>query len=185
MMNKNKEFLKSYLEDLHKLDQALDKSLLINIAQKIVATAESNGTVIIVGNGGSAAIASHATIDFLKAVGIRAMNFNESSLLTCYSNDYGYENWVKEALKSYVQINDSVILISSSGESANIINAAHYVNYRKLNLITFTGFKKDNSLSKLGDTNIWVDSSNYNYVEITHNKFLLILVDLVKFILKK
>jgi len=113
------------------------------------------------------------------------MTFNESSLITCYANDYGYENWVKEALKSYCNKNDNVILISSSGESPNIINAAKYVKKNNLFLITFSGFKKNNTLSELGNLNIWVNSANYNYVEIIHNKFLLILVDLIKFNLKK
>ena len=184
-MLQNKIFLDNYLNDLNKLSVILDKEALIKMSQLIIATANSEGNIVIVGNGGSAAIASHVAVDFLKAVGIRATTFNESSLITCYSNDYGYENWVKEALKSYAKKDDTIILISSSGESSNIINAAKYANDHLLNLITFSGFKKDNSLSKLGNLNIWVDSSNYNYVEITHNNFLLILVDLVKFNLNK
>ena len=184
-MLENNLFLDNYLMDLNKLSLNLDQETLIKMSDTIITSANSNGNVVIVGNGGSAAIASHVAVDFLKAVGIRAITFNESSLITCYSNDYGYENWVKEALKSYVTKNDTIILISSSGESLNIINAAKYANIHNLNLITFSGFNKKNSLSKLGNLNIWVDSTNYNYVEITHNNFLLILVDLVKFNLNK
>ena len=72
---------------------------------------KKGGKLIIVGNGGSSAIASHASVDFTKAAGIRAVNFNESDLLTCFSNDYGYENWVKKALEFYVDKDDIVILI--------------------------------------------------------------------------
>ena len=53
--------------------------------------------VIIAGNGGSAAMASHVAVDFTKAAGIRAINFNEADLITCFSNDYGYEHWVAQA----------------------------------------------------------------------------------------
>lgn len=180
MVNVNKIFLNEYLTNLNKLSNDLDKSTLINISEEIIKAVKSKGTVIIVGNGGSAAIASHVAVDFLKAVGIRAFTFNESSLITCYANDFGYENWVKEALKSHAQKNDIIILISSSGESANILNAAKYSKNNGLSLITFSGFNKNNSLSSFGDFNIWVDSSNYNYVEIIHNQFLLMLVDLVK-----
>ncbi len=67
------------------------------------------------GNVGSAAIASHASIDFTKSAGIRGITFNESSLLTCFSNDSGYENWVARALQFYADKNDLVFLISSSG----------------------------------------------------------------------
>lgn len=176
-----KKFLDNYLKNLHQLSLNLDKECLIMISEEIIKLHNLKGTVYIVGNGGSASIASHVAVDFLKSLGIRAMTFNESSLITCYANDYGYENWVKEALKSYVNTNDTVILISSSGESQNILNAAKYSVYRNLNLVTFSGFKKNNSLSKLGKYNIWVDSCNYNYVEIMHNQFLLMMVDLIKY----
>ena len=185
MVNINKVFLNDYLNDLNRLSNDLDKSMLIDISEEIVKAAKSNGSVIIVENGGSAAIASHVAIDFLKSIGIRAFTFNESSLITCYANDFGYENWVKEALKSYAKKNDVVILISSSGESANILNAAKYIKKNGSNVITFSGFNKNNSLLSLGNLNIWVDSSNYNYVEIIHNQFLLMLVDLVKSKFKK
>ncbi|MBA46092.1 MAG: phosphoheptose isomerase [Euryarchaeota archaeon] len=180
-MNQNNEtFLAEYLKDLQKLSYSLNKDTLIQMSNKIIATAKSKGKIIIVGNGGSASIASHVSVDFLKSVGIRACTFNESSLITCFANDYGYENWVKEALKRNTFENDTLILISSSGESSNILNAAKYAINKKISTITFTGFKKNNSLMKLGHLNIWVDSLNYNYVEITHNQFLLMLVDLVR-----
>ena len=185
MINVNKVFLNDYLSDLNKLSNNLDKSTLIDISEELIKSVQSNGSIIIVKNGGSAAITSHVVVDFLKALGIRAFTFNESSLITCYTNDFGYENWVEEALKTYAQKNDVVILISSSGESANILNAAKHIKNNGLSLITFSGFNKNNSLSSLGSLNIWVDSSNYNYVEIIHNQFLLMLVDLVKLKYKK
>ena len=178
-------FLDNYLKNLYRLSLNLDKECLINISESVIKIHESQGTVYIVGNGGSASIASHVAVDFLKSLGIRAMTFNESSLITCYANDYGYENWVKEAIKSYSKKTDLVILISSSGESQNILNAAKYTVDQNLKLVTLTGFKKDNSLSNLGHYNIWVDSCDYNYVEIIHNQFLLMLVDLIKLNLSK
>ena len=181
----DQHFINNYLENLNDLSFDLDKKKLIEIANKIMSDHEFGGTTFVVGNGGSASIASHVAVDFLKALSLRAMTFNESSLITCYSNDYGYENWVKEALRSFCGKNDNVILISSSGESPNIVNAAKYLNKNKVTLITLSGFKKNNTLSNLGDFNLWVNSSNYNYVEIIHNKFLLILVDLIKFKLQK
>ena len=183
--NDNQKFITNYINDLNNLSLNLDIDTLIEISNCIIDCSNSNGTIYIVGNGGSASIASHVDIDFIKALGIKSMTFNESSLITCYANDYGYENWVKEALKSYSQKKDCVILISSSGESPNILNGARFALENELNLVTFSGFKKNNSLSTMGDFNIWVDSSNYNYVEILHNKFLLILVDLIKNILRK
>ena len=57
---------------------------------------------------------------------IKSINFNEADLLTCFSNDYGYENWVKKALSFYADKGDLLICISSSGQSRNIINAANF-----------------------------------------------------------
>ena len=85
-MNQNNEtFLAEYLKDLQKLSYSLNKDTLIQMSKKIIATAKSKGNIIIVGNGGSASIASHVSVDFLKSVGIRACTFNESSLITCFA----------------------------------------------------------------------------------------------------
>ena len=129
------------------------------------------------GNGGSAAMASHVSVDFTKASKIRGVNFNEADLITCFANDYGYENWVKEALRAYSYNDDLVVLFSSSGTSKNMINAAKYCRSNKINLVTFTGFKKDNPLSKMGKINFWVDSKKYNIVEMTHHIWILMAVD--------
>ena len=82
---------------------------------------------MIFGNGGSAAIASHFSVDLTKNAKVRCTNYNESDLITCFSNDYGYEMWVEKAIELYGDEGDSVILISSSGESKNMTNAAKYV----------------------------------------------------------
>ena len=110
--------------------------------------------------------------------GVRCINFNESDLLTCFANDYGYENWVKQALKFYSDSGDLVILISASGNSKNIINAAKYIKKNKNKLITFTGFNGKNKLSKYGNINFVVNSESFNFIENTHQYWLLSLVDL-------
>lgn len=135
------------------------------------------GKVILVGNGGSAAMASHVSVDLTKAAGLRAVNFNEADLVTCFANDYGYEHWVEKALESYADPHDLVVLISSSGSSSNIINAATTSKKMGLGLITFSGFSSENPLRKLGDLNFWADSTAYNIVEMTHHVWLLALVD--------
>ncbi len=110
---------------------------------------------------------------------IRSVNFNESDLLTCFANDYGYENWVKEALNFYLDNGDLVILISSSGNSKNMINAAKFLKNKKNKIITFTGFNGKNKLSSYGNLNFIVNSKSYNLIENTHQYWLLTLVDLV------
>jgi D-sedoheptulose 7-phosphate isomerase len=156
------------LVDLEKLEKA--KQLIAGISSR-------GGKIIIAGNGASAAIASHVAVDLTKAAGVRAVNFNEADLITCLSNDYGYEHWIEKALEFYADPKDLVILISSSGKSPNMVNAALKAKTIGLKLITLSGFREDNSLKKLGDINLGVNSSQYNTVETGHQAWLLAVVD--------
>ena len=151
---------------------------LIDSSVELILTAHKNqGKIIIAGNGGSAAMASHVSVDFTKAANIRAINFNEADLITCFANDYGYENWIACALKVYADPKDVVILISSSGKSPNILNAAIAAKEMGLKTITFSGFSLNNHLKNLGNINFWVDSDSYNIVEMTHHIWLLGIVE--------
>ena len=170
-------FFDHFYDCINNKAKSADYQKLIELAKLIKATKLNSGKIIIIGNGGSAAIASHVSTDLTKAANIRSINFNEASLLTCFSNDYGYEHWAEKALNFYADTNDIVILISSSGQSKNIINAAQKSVEMKLPLITLTGFSADNPLNKLGDINFWVDSSIYNTVESIHQMWLLSVVD--------
>ena len=140
-------------------------------------THQSSKKIIIAGNGGSAAMASHVAVDFTKAAGIRAINFNEADLITCFANDYGYENWVAQALEAYADQGELLILISSSGNSQNILNGAKKAKEMGLLVITLSGFLPDNPLRELGNLNLWVDSTEYNIVEMTHHVWLVAIID--------
>ena len=178
-----KNFFKNYNLEFCKLID-LNQNLIKNlekIKSQLKKIKKKNKKVLIFGNGGSAAIANHFTIDLIKNTKIRCMNFNESSILTCLSNDYGYENWVKKVIEFYADKNDLIILISSSGESKNMINGCvAALKKRCFPIVTFTGFKKGNSLSKKGDINIWVNSKKYNHIENSHQFFLLSIIDSIK-----
>tara|TARA_A100001011_G_C14209109_1_gene799106 strand:+ start:628 stop:1203 length:576 start_codon:yes stop_codon:yes gene_type:complete len=183
-MPSDKNFLKEYLNDFTaclNLDED-DRNVnnLVVLKDKILETKKNSGKIIIVGNGGSAAISSHFSVDLTKNAKIRSINFNESDLITCFSNDYGFENWISEALKFYADKNDLLILISSSGKSQNMLNAADTAKNMNLNnVVTFTGFEQENPLSKKGHLNFWVNSSAYNFIENIHQVWLLSLVDLI------
>ena len=136
-----------------------------------------NKKVILVGNGGSAAMASHVSVDFTKLCKIRAINFNEADLLTCFSNDYGYENWVQKAIFFHADKGDLLICISSSGQSKNIINGAKFAKKVGCKVVTLTGFNRINKVKKIGHVNLWLNSKNYNLIEMTHHTWLLSIVD--------
>ena len=175
-------FLKQYIKDYS--DLILPEAGLINTLMQVkdaLVTASENGKkVIIVGNGGSAAMASHVSVDLTKNAGIRSINFNESDLITCFANDYGYEHWVEKAVEFYGNKGDVFIGISSSGSSENILNGCHAAqknNFAKV--ITFSGMEAKNPLRQLGDINIWVNSMSYNHIENIHQFWLLAIVDVI------
>jgi len=176
MMNK---FFTDYFKYIQVGLESVNKDDLIAAAEKIQAVSKKGNKVIICGNGGSAAMASHISVDFTKAAGIRSINFNEADLLTCFANDYGYEKVFEKAVEFYGDDGDLLILISSSGSSANVLRAAKRAKELNMSVITFSGFKSDNPLRKLGDINFWIDSKAYNIVEMTHHIWLLAIVDYI------
>jgi D-sedoheptulose 7-phosphate isomerase len=175
----NKKYISSYLNKYSDLIKEYNHQDFLKIIKLIKDIKKKNKKIIIVGNGGSAAMASHVSVDFTKLCNIRAINFNEADLLTCFSNDYGYENWIKNALSFYADKGDLLISISSSGESKNIINGAKFAKKNGCKVITLTGFKKENKVKKIGHVNLWVNSKNYNIVEMSHHIWLLSIVDFI------
>lgn len=131
----------------------------------------------IVGNGGSAAIASHVAEDFTKIAGVRMKTYNDTALISCFANDYGWENWIAKAIELYKEQHTVGIFISSSGTSQNIINGCKQANKQGLFTVTLSGFNADNSLRKLGNINYWVPSNTYNVVELVHEAWLLSICD--------
>lgn len=128
----------------------------------------SRGSVYVIGNGGSAAIASHVVNDLVNVAKLRAATLHDSSLLTCMANDYGYENAFSTVLAQMVKLGDCLIAISSSGKSMNIRNAAIQMMGNGGKVITLSGFARDNPLRLIGDLNIWLDSDDYGLVEVGH-----------------
>ena len=172
------KYFKDYNKSIFDLLDRFDTELIDKSVKLIDKCRTQGGRVYIVGNGGSSSIASHVSVDFAKVARVPSMTFNDSNLITCFANDYGYENWVKEAIKAYCESNDMMILISSSGTSKNIVNAAKYCQINNINLITLSGFSSDNPLTKLGNINFHVNSDNYNYIEMTHHIILVSIVDI-------
>lgn len=152
---------------------------LINIKNIFLKTSNNGKKVILAGNGGSASIAGHCAVDLTKNAGIRAINFSSPELITCFSNDYGYAEWIAKAIEFYGDRDDIAVLISSSGNSANIVNAAIKAQEFGIKVITFSAFSPDNKLRRIGYINLWVDSKAYNIVETTHQVWLLAVIDMI------
>jgi D-sedoheptulose 7-phosphate isomerase len=172
-----KNFYKNIFSEINKLLVQTDFKSLEKISKSLISLNKRNKKVIVIGNGGSAAISSHVSVDLTKNAKIRCINFNEADLLTCFSNDYGYHKVYSKALEFYADRGDAVIIISSSGKSKNMMEAARICKKNKLLLYTLTGFSQKNPLKKMGDINLWVDSKAYNIVENIHQIWLLSIVD--------
>jgi D-sedoheptulose 7-phosphate isomerase len=176
------QFIKNYLQDfISALEpDSLTVDNLIEVRDLILKVKSNNKKVLIFGNGGSAAIASHFSVDITKNGKIRCDNFNEAGIITCFSNDYGFEHWAEKAVDFYGDKGDLLIVISSSGQSINMINAVEAARHGDFqSVITLTGFSEQNPLSKIGDINLWVDNKSYNFVENIHQIWLLAIVDLI------
>jgi D-sedoheptulose 7-phosphate isomerase len=180
-LKKNNKFLEKYFSDLSKIIKPNTECLKkLNIVKDlIVSTSKKSGKILIFGNGGSAAIASHVSVDLTKNARIRAVNFNEADLITCFSNDYGYDRWIEKTIDFYADKKDIIILISSSGQSKNMINACKAAKKKRIRVISFTGHSKNNPLSKLSKISRWVNSKAYNYIENIHQIWLLGICDLI------
>lgn len=155
------------------------KSCLDNINQddlsKLKQYVLGAKNIIILGNGGSNAISCHLAQDYTKALGIKTIAFGDSSRMSCYANDYGWDNAYTKFLEHFADSDTIVVLISSSGNSQNILNAAEYC-VSKHTMITLSGFNHDNKLrTKYGPLsllNFYVPSTDYGIVEILHELIL-------------
>ena len=179
--DKANQFLNNYLNDFSNLIKPNSEIInkLIRVKDVLLSVSKKSGKILIFGNGGSAAISSHVSVDLTKNANIRTVNFNESDLITCFSNDYGYDRWVEKSIDFYADRKDAVILISSSGKSMNMINACKAAKRKKIKVISLTGHSKNNPLSKISNISLWVNSKAYNFIENTHQIWLLTICDLI------
>jgi len=155
------------------LEEIIAKSI-----QMITKSALSGGKVLFIGNGGSASIASHMAVDFWKNAGIKALAFNDSSLLTCVSNDCGYSRVFEKPIEMFAETGDVLVAISSSGKSENILRGVKAARGKGAGVITFSGFNKNNPLRKLGILNFYVPISQYGHVELAHLALCHSVVDI-------
>jgi len=178
-MNEHK-FIKEYYQECadHLTDCDVSESI-IEAKKMILDTKDRGNKLIFAGNGASASIANHAALDFTKQGKVRSVNFNESAFITAFANDFGYGSWVENALKFHGDPGDTLILISCSGTSENVVKAAQYAKLNGINVITFTGFSDKNPLKLSGDVNFWLDSEAYNIIEGIHQIWLLSICDLI------
>jgi len=132
----------------------------------------SGRTKFFCGNGASSAMAGHMALDWLKAGGLKALSFNDSSVLTAVANDAGYENAFALPLSRLGSTGDVLVTISSSGNSPNVLAAIAEARKLGLTVVTFSGFRPDNRSRQLGDLNFFVPCRTYGIAECSHQVLL-------------
>jgi len=167
----DKYFKLMFSEDIEKKFEEF-KELAVNIKS-------NKNKLIFAGNGASASISAHGAVDFTKQAGVRSITFSDANMITAFSNDYGYDNWMAKALDFYSNDGDALVLTSVSGESPSVVLAAQRAKESGIKVVTFSGRSAKNSLRGLGDINFWVDSNAYNIVECIHMMWITTVVDSV------
>ena len=169
------EIIKNYIERLKYLLSKLDVEVIASIIDAMEIL-HGKGKIYVIGNGGSAATASHMANDLSGGLKLRDIrNFDveslsdNSSVCTAIANDVGYENIFYAQIKNKITSNDILIAISCSGNSDNIIKAVAYAKKQGAVVVGLTGFS-GGKLKPLSDISYHIDSENgeYGLVEDLH-----------------
>jgi D-sedoheptulose 7-phosphate isomerase len=158
------------------LDSTITARRLAELASEVHARGNK---LIFVGNGGSAAIASHMATDYSKNGNVRALAFSDASMLTCLGNDLGFEKVFAKQIELHAREGDLVFAISSSGRSPDILAAVAAAQAACCTIVTLSGFSSDNPLRRTGDFNFFIDSDRYGFVEIGHLTICHAVLDLI------
>jgi len=174
-------FVSSYYDRFAAVVQAFDKAPLGDVQAVFDDVIAKGGTVWIAGNGGSAGIANHTVCDCSKGTHTDGQRpFRMVSLaanvpmMTALANDISYEAVFSEQLKYYLTDKDAVLLVSSSGNSPNVVEACKYANAQGVPTIAFVGFK-GGKLKELATHVLHIEADNYGIVEDMHQSFIHVL----------
>ena len=191
-MTKINKFVRSYISEIsNKIIQSNLSNLDIS-AKEILKTIKRKGSIYVCGNGGTAAIANHYVVDFLKFFREKT-NFkpkiyslsNNIETITAISNDIDYKKVFVYQAESYCKKNDLIIIVSSSGNSENIKEIIKFARKNKIKTIGFSGFQ-GGYLKKKSDISIHINANNYGISEDTHHILMHIQIQyLIKLIKNK
>lgn len=172
------EYLKAYGNILSNALSHISESITENILDELNQCIDRQRRIYVGGNGGSSAIASHLCCDWMKGTHIvgqtplKVHSLTEnSSLVTALANDLGYEHSLSEQIKYLGDEGDLLVLISSSGNSPNILRAVEAARAKKMRIISFTGFT-GGKLASISDVNLHVPIENYGVVEDCHQMLM-------------
>ena len=165
--------------DKYKMYKMIELADAIDHLIKLLTENQVNGKkIMVIGNGGSAAIAAHTLEDYANIGGFKTSDFMSPALLTCMANDYGYENVFAKPIEMFAEAGDMLFAISSSGKSPNIVKAAEVAMARGCIVVTVSGVDAQNLLRKMGKLNFYTPSTHYGFVELAHQTLIHCILDL-------
>ena len=135
----------------------------------------NHNRIIILGNGGSNSVASHISQDYMKFHNKKVSILSDPSMITMLTNDFGYDEAYKKFLEYYVEDDTLVVIMSSGGESKNMLKCVDWCENNKISYGILTGFKFDNTIRCKAINGLWnyhIASNDYGVVECVHQIFL-------------
>jgi D-sedoheptulose 7-phosphate isomerase len=176
------DYYARFVETVNKFD----KSTMPEVLRIFTQVADSSGTIWVAGNGGSAAISDHAVCDTTKLTyvdgkpPVKAISLaSNGPMLTALANDFAYEDVFSKQLEYYLEPEDAVLLVSSSGNSPNVVEACKFAQERGAPTIAFVGFK-GGELKRLADHVVHIEVDNYGIAEDTHQSLMHVLTQYIK-----
>lgn len=173
-----KQHIEEYLAKIKRILDNINAESIEKISQVLLEAYKKDKQVFLMGNGGSAATASHFACDLGKGTTqghvlrnkkrFKVISLNDNTpLVTALSNDCGYDEMFTEQLTNLINKGDVVIALSASGNSKNILNAVKYAKEKGAITIAFTGFG-GGKLKNLTDECLISDSNEFGPVEDSH-----------------
>ena len=143
--------------------------------QKYQEAFNNHKRIIILGIGGSNSVASHISQDYMKFHKKKVSILSDPSMITMLTNDFGYEFAYQKFLEYYVEDDSLIVIISSGGESPNMLKCVDWCEDKKVPYGVLTGFKSDNTIRGEASNALWnyhIASESYGVVECVHQIFL-------------
>ena len=166
--------IERYWHDLGQMACAMPLGLLESAAEVLLACHRRGGTVFVLGNGGSAATASHFVCDLAKGTrtdglpAFRVVSLTDNvPLMTAWANDTSYDRVFAEQLSALVRPGDVVVAISASGNSPNVLAATRVARQLGATTIALTG-QGGGRLGRLAELTIRVPARSVEQVEDAH-----------------
>ncbi|MDP7024915.1 MAG: SIS domain-containing protein [Kiritimatiellia bacterium] len=177
----------AYLDTVSKATDAVDKGVLATVMDRLELAYHEEQSVYIIGNGGSAANASHFSEDLAKGAlqdewekRFRVHSLTDNTpFITAIGNDLGYDRIFKFQLRQFAEAGDVLIAISGSGNSPNIIEAVDWAREHDIDIISFTGFE-GGKLALMSGINVHVQLIDMCQSEAVHSVLMHLIVDLLR-----